>query len=152
MRITRSTREYQTPAASFKGIGGLHGKTDLKRRNGRSPVQHHSLPRRDRSRAGVIADLHGVFSRGQGDGLVDLFGRKLRAGSVEHSVVIRASSLHGQGSCLIIATATSLNLNRHGDVVELGSVGPGHQRKRVPQMSGSQLRTHGIDDGIVLIG
>jgi formate hydrogenlyase transcriptional activator len=64
----------------------------------RSPVQHHTLPRRDRSRPYVVAEPDRVLSRGQGDRLVDLFRRKLRARSVEHGVVIRAGHFHCQGS------------------------------------------------------
>src|ERR1700692_3108231 len=41
-----------------------------------SPVQHHTLPRRDRSRPYVVAEPDRVLSRGQGDRLVDLFKRK----------------------------------------------------------------------------
>ena len=87
-----------------------------------SPVQHDTLPRRNRSRPHVVAEPDRVLSRGQGDRLVDLFRRKLRARSVEHRIVIRAGSFHRQGSRLILAAAASTHLHRHGDVVELGGV------------------------------
>jgi hypothetical protein len=84
--------------SSLPAEAGQMVRTDLERLTRRSPVHHYCLSRRDGSRPCVVANLDGIPSRRQGDGLVDLFGRKLRARTVEHSVVIRAGGLHGQRS------------------------------------------------------
>src|ERR1700756_6049821 len=113
-----------------------------------SPVPPYSPPSRDGSRPCIVSNLYDVLSRRKGDGLVNLFRRKLRARTVEHCVVVRAGRFHRQGSCLIIAAAARLNFHRDGDVVEPGAVGSGDKREWPSQMGGSQLRTRGISDGV----
>lgn len=94
----RTTKMECSTAESRAVFNRRFFRSLLERLTRRSPVHHHCLSRRDGSRPCVVAKLDGVPSGRQGDGLIDLFGRKLRARTVEHSVVIRAGGLHGQGS------------------------------------------------------